>query len=178
MVKILHGEAVVLRAPCASDVAERLALGHAAEVVHMFGGDPTAIEPMTLQEAQRDIDRLAAHDSSWVIEHEGRFLGSIGLDAIDMHDRRARLGVGLYDDAKLGRALGREAIRLVLHYAFSELNLHRVSLRVVAYNQRAIRCYTACGFVEEGREREAACIGGEWHDDIMMGVLAHEFNNA
>jgi len=55
------------------------------------------------------------------------------------------------------------------------MSLHRVSLRVLAYNVRAIRCYSACGFVEEGREREAAFVGGEWHDDVMMGLLAHEF---
>ena len=30
------------------------------------------------------------------------------------------------------------------------------------------------GFVEEGREREAAYVGGAWHDDLIMGVLEHE----
>lgn len=70
--------------------------------------------------------------------------------------------------------LGRETVRLILAHAFGALGLHRVSLRVVAYNTRAIRCYLACGFVEEGREREAALVGGERHDDIMMGILSRE----
>jgi RimJ/RimL family protein N-acetyltransferase len=49
--------------------------------------------------------------------------------------------------------------------------LHRVSLRVVAYNVRAIRCYSACGFVGEGSEREAAYIGGNWrHDASNFGT--------
>ena len=101
-------------------------------------------------------------------------LGEIGLNAVDQHDRRARLAVGLYDPSKLGMGLGREAICLVLEHAFENLGLHRVALRVVAYNTRAIRCYLACGFVEEGREREAADVAGEWHDDIMMGLLRRE----
>ena len=66
------------------------------------------------------------------------------------------------------------AIRLVLAHAFT-LGLHRISLRVVTYTARAIRCYSACGLVVEGRGREAALVGGERHDDIMMGVLAREF---
>jgi RimJ/RimL family protein N-acetyltransferase len=63
----------------------------------------------------------------------------------------------------------------VLEYAFGELGLHRIGLRVVAYNVRAIRCYSACGFIEEGREREAAHVAGEWHDDVIMGLLSREF---
>ena len=62
---------------------------------------------------------------------------------------------------KLGIGLGRQAIHLVLAHAFGPLGLYRVSLRVVAYNTRAICCYIAYGFVEEGREREAAVVGGE-----------------
>jgi RimJ/RimL family protein N-acetyltransferase len=46
---------------------------------------------------------------------------------------------------------------------------------VLAYNKRAIRAYEKCGFVIEGREREAAFVDGAWHDDVMMGLLDHEF---
>ncbi len=61
-----------------------------------------------------------------------------------------------------------------MRHAFGTLGLHWLGLRVVAYNTRAICCYQACGFVVEGREREAALVGGERHDDVMMGVLARE----
>jgi RimJ/RimL family protein N-acetyltransferase len=141
----------------------------------MFGGDPNAFATLTKEEAKRFVDSLAAHPHAWVVEHEGRFLGEIRLDNVDEHDRRAGLAVGLYDPAKLGMGLGREAIGLVLKHAFGELGLHRISLRVVDDNTRAIRCYRACGFVEEGREREAAYVAGEWHDDVIMGLLSREF---
>jgi len=62
-----------------------------------------------------------------------------------------------------------------LEYAFNVLKLHRVSVRVVDYNQRAIRAYQRCGFVVEGREREAASVDGDWHDDVMMAILDREF---
>jgi [ribosomal protein S5]-alanine N-acetyltransferase len=174
----LSGKSVTLRAPKPGDVADRLALGRAPEVMRMFGVDSSVLPRLTEGAAKRWIDSLAAHPHAWVVEHEGRLLGEIRLDDLDEHDRRARLAVGLYDPAKLGVGLGREAIRLVLKHAFENLGLHRVSLRVVDYNILAIRCYRACGFVEEGREREAASVAGEWRDDVIMGLLAREFVDA
>jgi RimJ/RimL family protein N-acetyltransferase len=88
---------------------------------------------------------------------------------------RASLAVGIDDKGRLGAGLGCEAIRLVLLYAFEVLNLHRVSVRAVAYNARALRAYQKCGFVEEGREREAALVDGKWHDPVIMGILSPEF---
>ena len=55
------------------------------------------------------------------------------------------------------------------------MDLHRISLRVIDYNERAIRCYKSVGFVEEGRERETAFIQGRWRDDLIMGLLDREF---
>jgi RimJ/RimL family protein N-acetyltransferase len=90
----------------------------------------------------------------------------------------AALAIGIDDASKLGQGLGREAISLVLGHAFGPMGLHRISVRVLAYNTRAISAYEKCGFVREGIEREAACVGGVWFDDVIMGVLAHEFRRS
>jgi RimJ/RimL family protein N-acetyltransferase len=171
----LEGNRVRLRPFRRSDVAERLALGRSPEIVRSFGGDPEAVPPLGEDEARAWVERNLAHPLCWAIEVAGRLMGEVRLDGLDRHDRRARLAIGLYDVSKLGKGLGREVIRLVLSYAFGGLGLHRVDLRVLEYNERAIRCYRACGFVEEGRERESARVGNAWHDDIIMGVLAREY---
>jgi len=49
-------------------------------------------------------------------------------------------------------------------------------VRVLAFNERAIRCDQACGFAVEGRERQSCRIGEERFDDIIMGLLAPEFH--
>ena len=141
----------------------------------MFGADPATVPPLTEAAVASWLDALAAHPHAWVVEHDGRFLGEARLDALDAADARARLAIGLYDPGKLGIGLGRECVRLVLQHAFGKLQLHRVGLRVIGYNSRAIRCYLASGFVVEGREREAAFVAGERHDDVLMGMLSREF---
>ena len=42
---------------------------------------------------------------------------------------------------------------------------------MLEFNDRAICAYEKGGFVVEGREREAALIGADWHDDLIMGLL-------
>ena len=89
---------------------------------------------------------------------------------VDGQDRRVALAIGIEDPARLNRGLGTEALRLALGFGFAT-GLHRVSVRVLASNARAIGCYRKCGFVEEGREREAVSVEGGWQDDLVMGLL-------
>ena len=171
----LEGDRLRLRPFRQSDVAERLALGRSPEIVWNFGGNPDGLPPYGEDEARAWVERNLGHPVCWAVEVEGRLLGEARLDGLDRHDRRARLATGLYDITQLGKGLGREVIGLVLSHAFGKLRLHRVDLRVLEYNERAIRCYRACGFVEEGRERESARVGEAWYDDIIMGILAREY---
>ena len=175
---VLRGPTVTLRQPRLRDTAERLALGKDPGIMRMFGADPASLPPLTEAAVARWLDGLSTHPHAWVVEYDGRLLGEARLDDVDPHDARARLAVGFYDPTRLGMGLGRETVRLLLAHAFGPLGLHRVSLRVVCYNMRAIRCYRACGFVEEGREREAALVGAERYDDVLMGMLAREFSLA
>jgi [ribosomal protein S5]-alanine N-acetyltransferase len=107
---------------------------------------------------------------SWAVEHEGRCIGSAGLN-VDGGQHCASYTVGLFVAELRGRGLGREITRLVLSWAFGELSLHRVELQVLAFNSRAIRCYLACGFHQEGIRREAELYPDGWHDLILMGML-------
>ena len=63
----------------------------------------------------------------------------------------------------------------MLRFAFDELGGHKVELRVWAFNDRAIRAYEKAGFVREGVRRAVAFHGGQFYDEVLMGVLAEEF---
>lgn len=171
---LLRGERLLLRPFRPSDVPERQALGQAREVLRGYGVEAGATAALTEVAARRWVEQHTGQPLAWAIEVEGRLAGAVRLHGHDPHDARASLAIGLLDDALLGRGLGREVIGLVLRHGFGALGLHRVGVRVLASNERAIRCYKACGFREEGREREAARTHAGWQDDIIMGVLAHE----
>jgi RimJ/RimL family protein N-acetyltransferase len=174
---ILAGPRVVLRAVRPSDVEDRLRCGRDPEIEHMFGVSVEEHGPLTEEGASAWFQRLAGDPNPyhWVIEYGGRFIGTARLHSLDPHGRRARYAVGILNRMLLGQGLGTEATQVVLDFAFETLRLHRVDLRVLAYNERAIASYRKCGFVEEGRERESTLVDGSWHDDVMMSVLDHEY---
>jgi len=68
-------------------------------------------------------------------------------------------------------------MKVILNYAFSELNLHRVTLGVFSYNTRAIRSYEKAGFNFEGIERSVILRDGSRSDVIIMGILRDEWLN-
>src|SRR5215217_4673914 len=81
---------------------------------------------------------------------------------IDLAARHCELGITIGDKECWGRGYGREAVKLLLDYVFRVRNLRRVWLEVNAANERAIRAYIACGFVEEGRMREYVSPDATW----------------
>lgn len=106
-----------------------------------------------------------------------RLVGSCQLHGVHPINRDAKLRIRIGSPAEQGKGYGKEAVRLLLGLAFTELALHRVDLHVLSTNESARALYRSVGFREEGRLREAACIEDQWVDLIVMGVLAHEYRD-
>lgn len=104
-------------------------------------------------------------------------IGITSLIAIDEKNRNAELIIDIGEPDYWGKGYGREALSLLLRYAFRELNLHRVSLRVFDFNARAVALYEKIGFRREGVSREALFRDGAWHHIIHMGMLQSEFTD-
>jgi RimJ/RimL family protein N-acetyltransferase len=99
-------------------------------------------------------------------------VGTTGLSAIDHANGTAEFGIMLGE--RRGRGIGTDATRLTLDWAFGELGLHNVMLRVFAWNERARHAYLAAGFSEIGRRRAAAVTRDGRADVVFMDVLASE----
>ncbi len=106
---------------------------------------------------------------------EDRLIGGIGLDGVKWPHGESFVGIGIGERELWGKGYGTDAMRVVLRYAFTELNLERVSLDVFAYNPRAIRSYEKLGFKYEGRVRNMLNRGGQRWDEIFMGILKTEW---
>jgi RimJ/RimL family protein N-acetyltransferase len=112
---------------------------------------------------------------SIIVRKGDRLIGNVSLFKIDPVGRKAELGVAIADLSMVRKGYGTETMGLVLDYAFGTLNLHRVWLNVHDFNSRARKAYRSLGFVEEGRLRESSYCDGEYHDDILMGILRDEW---
>ncbi|MGQ0601026.1 MAG: GNAT family N-acetyltransferase [Anaerolineales bacterium] len=139
-----------------SDPAHPLSLVEARE---MFGDDMSSDSAFSFAIHTREPDRL---------------IGFVGLYLRWPH-ADAWVGIGLGERDCWGQGYGTEAMRIALRYAFTELNLHRVSLTVLGANPRAQRAYEKAGFVFEGRARAQSQYDGQRVDEVYMGILREEW---
>ena len=165
---------VLLRPPRPSDKTDWLACGRNPELVRLYGNNPDDLPPFK-QEVNRWYAATRRDSLSWMIEADSRCIGHVRLHSLDAPNRRARLAIGIFNPNYWGRGFGTEAVRLVLQHAFEGLHLHRVDLRTLSYNLRAIKSFEKCGFVREGVERESALVSGRWESDLLMSILEHEY---
>lgn len=173
---MLRGEKVTLRPVERDDLKALHDLERNVELV-MYGG--SAWYPVPLAAYEKDFDEHVKDEdkSDFVIEVDGKIIGDIGLHR--EKNRRAgvaSLGVGINDPEYVGKGYGRDAINVLLDWAFRIQNYRRIALETMAVNERAIRAYRACGFVEEGRMRQHEYWNGQYVDVVLMGILRDEWN--
>lgn len=106
---------------------------------------------------------------------DDQLLGDIDLYVHNWSARGAFVGLGIGEREFWGRGYGTDVMRVILRYAFTEVNLKRVMLTVFEYNPRAIRSYEKSGFRHEGRIRGALNKEGRRWDLLMMGILREEW---
>ena len=106
---------------------------------------------------------------------DDRLVGESNLELPSWPNRDAWVSIGLGLSADWGKGYGTDAMRLLLRYAFSELNLERVSLSVYGFNERAQRSYLKAGFKLEGRQREWLRRADQRWDMVYMGILRDEW---
>jgi len=66
-------------------------------------------------------------------------------------------------------------MKVILRYAFTEINMNRVTLNVFEFNPRAIRAYEKAGFRHEGRMRKVLNKEGKRWDMLYMSILREEW---
>ena len=108
-------------------------------------------------------------------QNQERLIGFAQLFWIDWTNSSGvvRLGIGNPDD--WGRGYGSDSLRLLLRYAFAELNLFGLMAFIPEYNQVALRLFQRAGFIEEVRRREALNRDGRYWDMIHVGILRDQW---
>ena len=173
---MLKGLNVLLRPMTAADIDAYAAMRNDLEIILLREDKPPQPRPVETFRKQFEEYVKAPRENTWfAIEADGKFIGDCSLRDFTEHDRTCQLGIGIADREYWGHGYGREAVQLLLDYAFRIRNMRRVWLSTSSGNVRAQRCYLACGFKEEGRMREHIWVAGKYEDFVFMGILKTEW---
>ncbi|NMB80382.1 MAG: GNAT family N-acetyltransferase, partial [Ignavibacteria bacterium] len=102
-------------------------------------------------------------------------IGEIGLNHIDLINKRARTFTLIGDSKYRAQGLGKEAKQLIIDYAFNTLNLNRLYCSIIEKNEFWISSLINLGFKIEGREREASFREGKYYDKFLLGITRKDW---
>lgn len=108
---------------------------------------------------------------------ENKFIGVTGFENILWTNGVATIYIGIGDNTFRGRGFGKESLKLTMEFGFQELNLHRIQLTVLSYNDPAIKLYESLGFKREGVFREFIHRDGKKYDMYLYGILRSEWED-
>ncbi|WP_409254209.1 GNAT family N-acetyltransferase [Bacillus sp. SCS-153A] len=178
MEKFLEGKTIYLRHFYKEDEQSILKALSYPEIRKMTGLQKF-LTPKKIEKAYEafalDATRI---DLVIVLRKTDEVIGDLALNEIDHLNRNANIRIALHDPQYFGKGYGTEALKLILEHGFMTLNLYRIGLCVYSYNARARKSYEKLGFKQEGVIRSELFYDGEFHDNIVMGLLRDEFLEA
>ena len=170
-------ERIQLRAPEPEDQAFFRSFDEDSEASQLVEQIPF---PRSQAGDRRWLEKLM-HDES---ENDERFftielkehgaIGGISTHACDKRMGTFRYGLGIGRE-HWGKGYAKEAIRILLRYYFEELRYQKVTVNIYAFNERSIKLHESLGFQHEGRLRRMIYTGGQFHDELYMGLTREEF---
>ncbi|MHA6203081.1 GNAT family N-acetyltransferase [Dyella soli] len=152
-----------------------------------YRGDPEVAryqgwQPQCVAHVQRFIHDQVGMASpvagSWFqrairLREDDRLIGDLGLCL--SADHQAEVGITLAP-AHQGRGYAREALAAVLEALFRTMGVHRVHASVDPRNLPSVNLMRALGLRQEAHFRQSLMLRGEWVDDLVFALLAHEWS--
>ena len=156
---------------------------HNAEFMRLFEFEPA--RPMSVAIIKKQYEKLEKRiEESKNLYHftiraktDDRLIGKAVVQRIEWTNGNCsiRVGIGAAEDRRKG--YGTQALKMLLRFAFAELNLFRVTAYVPEYNEGAIALLKKFGFVEEVRRRQSLERDGRRWDLLVFGLLKDEWLN-
>lgn len=148
-----------------------------ADVKSIYYYLPDTLLPRNLQQLKVMMEDWndGKENFAFSCRFEGEAVGLVTLSALDPISGHAEIGIMIAEEKNRGKGLAKEALTLLMDYAFGDLRLHRLYVRVAPENQPSLDLFQALGFVLEGRMRETMRRGDAYLDLFFFGLLEEEY---
>jgi len=134
--------------------------------------------PLRLEEEEKWFEGQSSSGDTYnfaiVLKDTGEYIGGCGINTVDWKNSHACVGIFL-GKKFWSKGYGTDAMKVLVNFIFSQMNINKVYLYVYSFNKRAIRSYEKCGFKIEGRLREHIFRDGKYHDEYIMSILRNEW---
>jgi ribosomal-protein-alanine N-acetyltransferase len=102
-------------------------------------------------------------------------IGRCGLHNWNMEHKRAEIGYIMEDESFKGKGLMTEAVKAIIDYGFTNLNLNRIEALVGIGNVPSLRIMEKYNFKKEGVLRQHDYISDKFEDSVLFSKLHCEY---
>lgn len=133
--------------------------------------------PVSMREKEKWFDEIVTNESKRVFIVQTKDKAPIGYMYLNMDwvHRKAELAIAIGEKRFRHKGYGTDAVRTLVKYGFSELDLNKIYVYVFRFNKSATRTYEKCGFRREGVLKHDYLIRGKYHDRLIMSVFKKDF---
>jgi|SRR6218665_454251 len=170
----LHGENIYLRALEPEDL----------EFVYAVENDETiweisnTITPYSkflirqyLENAHQDIYEAKQLRLAICKKESSEAIGLIDLFDFDAKNKRAGVGIIIQNETNRNSGFGKEALGLVINYAFEHLQLHQLFANIGTENKASLSLFTTFGFEKIGVKKDWNFTGTTFYDEAVFQLI-------
>lgn len=137
-------------------------------------------EMRTVEDTEKYLTKCANDQNegtewSFNIFKEDKIIGRIGLHQIDKKNNNACIGYWIAKKEQ-GKGIITTATQLLINYAFTVLQLHRIEILTATQNVKSAAIPLLLGFKKEGVLREMERHGNDYFDLNVFSLLAKEWH--
>lgn len=171
------GQQVRLREYRKEDINMRLIYINDSEVLRNL--TPEVPYPITLQEEEKWFESITSLRDTYKFAIEtisdNKFIGGCSINDVDWKNSVVTVGIFIGNKDYRGKGYGTDAMKVLMDFIFTQMNINKIRLIVYSYNKAALKCYEKCGFKIEGILRKEIYRDGKYFDKISMGILREEY---
>lgn len=124
-----------------------------------------------LENAQQDIYEAKQLRLAICKNDSFQAIGLIDLFDFDAKNKRAGIGILIQKEENRQNGFGRQALELLIHYAFERLEVHQLYANIATTNEASIALFTTFGFECVGIKKEWNFQNGIYSDEALYQLI-------
>jgi diamine N-acetyltransferase len=98
-------------------------------------------------------------------------IGLIDLFDFDPKNKRAGVGIIIQNEVDRNKGFGKEALGLMINYAFHQLQLHQLYANIGTENLPSLSLFTTFEFEKIGVKKDWNFTNNSFHDEVLLQLI-------
>lgn len=124
-----------------------------------------------LENAHQDIYEAKQLRLAICRQNTSEAIGLIDLFDFDAKNKRAGIGIIIQNEANRNSGFGKEALGLMIDYAFGQLQLHQLFANIGTDNKASLALFVTFGFQKIGVKKDWNFTNNAFHDEAVFQLI-------